>query len=79
MGSSKITISHLQFADDTILFRDVNEQNIKETKSIMRTFELVSGFKINYNKSTLIRLNVDEEETNWFACFMHCKLGKLPM
>ncbi|GKV40773.1 hypothetical protein SLEP1_g48376 [Rubroshorea leprosula] len=79
VGSSNITISHLQFADDTILFGEANEQNIKAAKSIMRTFELVSGLKINYNKSTLIGINVDTEEINHFACFLHCKPGKLPL
>ncbi|GKU98851.1 hypothetical protein SLEP1_g11790 [Rubroshorea leprosula] len=78
-GSSNITISHLQFADDTILFGEANEQNIKAAKSIMRTFELASGLKINYNKSTSIGINVDTKEINHFACFLHCKPGKLPL
>ncbi|PNX66288.1 ribonuclease H [Trifolium pratense] len=49
----------LQFADDTILMGEGSLDNIRTIKTILRSFELVSGLKINFVKSKLYGLNVD--------------------
>ena len=40
-------ISILQYADDTIFFGEASMENVKAIKDILRSFELVSGLKIN--------------------------------
>ena len=52
VGSQKVSISLLQYADDTIFFEEASMKNIKALKSILRTFELSSGLKINFAKSS---------------------------
>ena len=52
VGSNKVEISILQFADDTIFFGKANMENVKTIKAILRSFELVSGLKINFAKSS---------------------------
>ncbi|GKU91337.1 hypothetical protein SLEP1_g5224 [Rubroshorea leprosula] len=79
VGKGSLMITHLQFADDTILFEEATEENMKALKGIMRTFELVSGLKINYNKSQLIGVNVKEEEVSKMSHFLNCNIGELPM
>ncbi|GKU89353.1 hypothetical protein SLEP1_g3500 [Rubroshorea leprosula] len=78
MGKGSLMITHLQFADDTIFFREATEENMKVVKGIMRTFELASGLKINYNKSQLIGVNV-KEEVNRMSYFLNCNIGELQM
>ncbi|GKU88289.1 hypothetical protein SLEP1_g2571 [Rubroshorea leprosula] len=78
MGEGSMNISHLQFADDTLLLGVATEENIWTSKCIMRAFELVSGLKVNYGKSSLIGINVDnlwEKEMTWL---LNCKSGSLP-
>ncbi|GKV10561.1 hypothetical protein SLEP1_g21905 [Rubroshorea leprosula] len=78
VGSNQLNISHLQFADDTILFGYATEENIWAVKCITRIFELVSGLKINYVKSQLMGVHVDEEWLSRAAAILNCKLGVLP-
>ena len=40
-------ITHLQYADDTLLFSSSNREEILTLKRILRCFELVPGLKIN--------------------------------
>ena len=47
-------ITHLQFADNTIIFCDAKEEQIKNVVAILRCFEAVSGLKVIFFKSELI-------------------------
>ncbi|XP_026400275.1 uncharacterized protein LOC113296156 [Papaver somniferum] len=49
-------ISHLQFADDLIVFLKDDEEQIQNLKHILTAFELISGLKVNYRKSTIVGL-----------------------
>ncbi|GKU90763.1 hypothetical protein SLEP1_g4714 [Rubroshorea leprosula] len=68
VGKGELSISHLQFADDTLIMGEAKEENIWAVKCIMRSFELVSGLKINYAKSQLMGVNVEEE---WWQSKKH--------
>lgn len=48
------SVSHLQFADDTIIFFEAFEEQVKNVKAIMLCFEAVFGLKVNFFKSELI-------------------------
>ncbi|KAK3217752.1 hypothetical protein Dsin_011722 [Dipteronia sinensis] len=79
-NGSDIQISHLQFADDTILFLKPKMEYILNVKRILRCFEVASGLRINFHKSCLVRVglrraaNVD----SWAAIFK-CKKANLPI
>ena len=51
VGRNEAEISILQYADDTIFFGKASRENVKSIKVILRSFELVSGLKINFSKS----------------------------
>lgn len=53
LGNSGMTIFHLQFADDTILFCNNDLEEMRNIKRIFRCFQLLFGLKINYSKSSL--------------------------
>ncbi|GKV09903.1 hypothetical protein SLEP1_g21337 [Rubroshorea leprosula] len=74
----RFKITHLQYADDTLLFGIATKENVWAMKSILRIFELVSGLKINFNKSQLIGIGVKEEWLEKMAWILCCKKGYLP-
>lgn len=59
VGRDAVRVSHLQFADDTFVLRKASTDNAKAFKRILRLFELASGLKVNYFKSSLIGINTD--------------------
>ncbi|XP_016178235.1 uncharacterized protein LOC107620616 [Arachis ipaensis] len=61
VGRDSIELSHLHFADDTILFCPPEEETIKNYKRLLRCFELMSGLSINFEKSSLIPINCEEQ------------------
>ncbi|KAK2635517.1 hypothetical protein Ddye_030309 [Dipteronia dyeriana] len=55
---NNVHISHLQFADDTILFIKPRIDYLLNVKRVLRCFELASGLKINFYG----------ESGNWKSC-----------
>ncbi|GKV27402.1 hypothetical protein SLEP1_g36575 [Rubroshorea leprosula] len=78
IGNGGIEITHLQFADDMIMFGRAEDSNVWVVKCIMRVFELISGLKINFDKSLLYGLNVEEEWVEKTAWSLNCRRGPLP-
>ncbi|GKV27571.1 hypothetical protein SLEP1_g36731 [Rubroshorea leprosula] len=56
VGKRDTTVTHLQFADDTIFFGEASDENIKVVKGIMRTFELASGNWIEWEVDDVMDL-----------------------
>lgn len=74
MESQNLSISSLQFADDTIFFRDASMWNIMTLKSILQCFEMASGLKVNFYKSSIIGINVKRRTIQTFADTLNCKM-----
>jgi hypothetical protein len=49
-----INISHLLFADDTLVFCGANSNHLLYLRMLLLSFEAVSGLKINLDKSVLV-------------------------
>lgn len=47
-------LTHLQYADDTVILLDRDDQSIRHIKFLLYCFELMSGLQINYEKSKVI-------------------------
>jgi hypothetical protein len=54
-------LSHLQYADDTLIFMPANLHMVKTVKRILLWFAIFSGLHINFHKSSLIGINVGED------------------
>ena len=75
-----LSILNLQYADDTILFSEVDMEGLAALKVIILLFEGISGMKVNYHKSYLYLLNSSDDATSrWFANGFGCQVGKLPI
>jgi hypothetical protein len=68
----------LQYADDTLLFLKHDLVSAGHLKWIMVYFEQLSGMKINYNKSGMVPVNLEEEETLQYSRIFCCKVGSFP-
>jgi hypothetical protein len=72
-------VSHIQYADDTVIMIDGAEQSIRNLKIILYCFEWLSGLKINYHKSEVFVFGVCQEEKEKMANLLNCVLGEFPM
>jgi hypothetical protein len=72
-------ISHLQYADDTVIFMALEEQSILYTKFLLYCFENMSGLRVNYQKSEVIVIGGSEEDQAYVAAMFNCNTGNLPM
>ena len=76
-GGEELTVSHLLFADDTIIFCKARREQLTNLSWILAWFEAASGLRINLSKSVLIPVEeVDELEE--LAAELGCRLGALP-
>jgi len=78
VGRLNVEVSHLQFADDTLVIGKSTLNNVLVIKSILRWFELCSGLKVNFHKSKLAGLGMFEMEKNSFARILNCNLMEIP-
>ncbi|GKE69882.1 reverse transcriptase domain, reverse transcriptase zinc-binding domain protein, partial [Tanacetum coccineum] len=60
VGENKVIVSHLQYADDTIFFEEWSKENAKSLMCILEWFEEVSGLRVNYNKSKIYGVGVND-------------------
>ena len=72
-----LSISHLLYTDDTILFCKADNYQLKFMSWILMWFEAMSGLKINLNKSEIIPIGLVTNATK-LASEMGCKIGSLP-
>jgi hypothetical protein len=76
--SDNIQFQMLQFADDTIILGEGTRENLWTIKTLLRSFELVSGLKINFIKSKLYGVNVVPSFLEVGSAFLSCRSDTLP-
>jgi mannosylglycoprotein endo-beta-mannosidase len=73
-----LQVSHLLFADDTLIFCDADVKQFRNLRRLLLCFEAASGLKINLGKSDVIPVG---EVTNVekLAAILECRVAQLPM
>ncbi|RHN60029.1 putative RNA-directed DNA polymerase [Medicago truncatula] len=71
-------VSHLQFANDTIILCDKSWANIRALRAILLLFQELSGLKVNFSKSLLVGINVHGSLLAETATVLNCKVGSIP-
>lgn len=56
IGLNGVVVTHLQFMDDTIIICNKDKNGMEIIKCILRCFQLMSGLRINFDKSSLCGL-----------------------
>jgi hypothetical protein len=68
----------LQYADGTLIFLKHDYNSACYLKWIMVCFEQISGIKINYHKSDLTPMGLEDVEIQEYAKIFCCKIGTFP-
>jgi hypothetical protein len=70
--------SHLQYVDDTLIIEEKSWGNIWIMKANLLLFELMSGLKVNFNKSMLTSINIPQCWLEEAANILNCKVWCFP-
>ncbi|GAU51648.1 hypothetical protein TSUD_414700 [Trifolium subterraneum] len=74
---NSVSISHLQFADDTLLIGEKSWANVRALKAVLLLFENISGLRVNFHKSMLCGININKSWLLEAASVMCYKYGQL--
>jgi hypothetical protein len=68
----------IQYADDTIIVLPADLEQLIAFKRILDQYAAFTGLKVNYHKSSMIPINLSEEEARVLAEGFNCHLGSMP-
>ena len=71
-------VSHLLFADDTILFCDADMEQILHVRMLLLCFQVVTGLKVNGLKSEMVPIG-EVHNVHALVEILGCRIGFLPM
>ena len=71
------SVSHIIFADDLLVFLQVDKQNACRLKSILEEFSTLSGLSINLQKST-VYFGGQVKHRRWITSHLGLSSGELP-
>jgi hypothetical protein len=77
-GSEQVHISHLLFADDTLVFSGASRVQVQAIGDLLVCFELVFGLKVNLAKSVLVPVG-EVNDVGALAEVLGCEVGSLPI
>ncbi|KAL5700142.1 amidase [Ranunculus cassubicifolius] len=73
-----VSVSHLQFADDTMFFLSASEEKARVLRGVLLWFEVASGLKINMAKSKVYSVGASEGVINEVASILGCGVEEFP-
>jgi hypothetical protein len=68
----------IQYADDTLIIVKAEARQLICLKTLLHTFVESIGLKVNYHKSNLVPINMNNERLLHFAATLNCKTGSFP-
>ena len=78
VNSVGVRISHLLFANDTILFCDASREQLLSIRLALSCFQAFTGLKVNVGKSEIVLVG-EVYNLAELASILHCRVGSLPM
>lgn len=71
--------THLQYADDVILFIRDEDSSVIGVKRILQCFQIISGMKVNFSKSKIYSFHATRDQiqswTSYLCCIVRSKVS----
>ena len=77
-GHPSVCVSHILYADDTILFSDAHPEQLLYIRMVLTCFEVVTGLKVNMTKSEMVPIG-EVNGLSALADILYCHVGSLPL
>ncbi|PNX79763.1 cysteine-rich receptor-like protein kinase [Trifolium pratense] len=77
-GHASVTVSHLQFANDTLLMGTKSSVNVCALRAVLMLFETMSGLRVHFHKSMLVGVNISVSLLGEAASALCCRVRKIP-
>lgn len=68
----------VQYADDTLIIMQADLEQLLLLQHILLQFHTSTGLKVNFQKSTLIPINIQPNRAEMLATIFGCQIGTLP-
>ena len=68
----------VQYADDTLIVLPAFDSQLIALKDMLQKFAESTGLHVNFSKSSLIPMNLSEEEGARIAALLGCLIGSMP-
>lgn len=69
----------VHYADDTLIVMPAETDQLAYlNKSLLESFAASTGLRVNFHKSNLIPINVDDAKAGLLAEAIGCKVGQMP-
>jgi hypothetical protein len=68
----------IQYADDTLIVMKEDASQLLCSKAILQSFASSTGLKVNYQKSSMMPINMSPERLAHFAATLNFRIGSLP-
>ena len=73
-----LCVSHLLYADDTIIFYDANPEQLLYIRMVLTCFEAVTGLRVNMHKSEMVPVG-EVSNLPRLAALLSCKIRSIPL
>jgi hypothetical protein len=72
-------VAILQYADETIIGLEHDLQPAVNVNMLLYMFEMMSGLKVNFQKSEILTVGGDDEIVKEYAELFNCDIGQFPI
>ncbi|KAL4189544.1 hypothetical protein AMTRI_Chr08g207650 [Amborella trichopoda] len=72
-------ISHLQYADDTLIFCDASEEQMQNLIIFLLCCQLALGLKVNFHKTSIVSISCSNNFLDSLVSILGYRVEKFPL